>query len=244
MQGNLQRYQLIYLSICSGRLPWSDDDRARAREICSASFSLVGSLWDSVSHEAKAFIGELIQVDPARRLSAKSALYHDWFDPISHLRDRYVNSTENEDGQDSSNGDGHDNGILVDMEVVPDSAESKAIGDTVASDLDDNSMPPPVAEGVAEDNEKSIKRGKKRRENPVDDDEDEPTAGGPMEVANTIVTQQATEAKAVGITPHKKLRAALVTEDSPTIATGRPRQRATARAPANGERRRSTRTRK
>lgn len=61
----------VHMITRSGRLPWSDDDGARAREISSASYSLQGSVWSGVSSEAKAFISELIQVDPERRLTAE-----------------------------------------------------------------------------------------------------------------------------------------------------------------------------
>jgi hypothetical protein len=188
----------------SGRLPWSDDDRARAREICSATYSLLGAPWATVSTEAKSFISELIQVDPTRRLSAERALYHDWFDPISHLRDKYI--------RDSDGGDDA-------MEVA--AAPNEVVG-SVISPLDETlngrktgDMPPPLMDanghGKATVRVVGAGKGQKRRQNPVEhaDDECDASEGGKdaMEVATTVVTNS-TGVASTTVSPRKKVRAA------------------------------------
>lgn len=94
---------VITFALLSGRLPWSDDDKQRNNEILKAKFSFRGDPWNDVSSEAKDFISMLIKKNPNDRLTAQQALYHPWFDGVSHLRDFYTQPILNGKGVKESN---------------------------------------------------------------------------------------------------------------------------------------------
>lgn len=219
---------MVIFALISGRLPWSDDDRARAREICSATYSLLGTPWTSISLEAKSFISELIQVDPSRRLSAEKALYHDWFDPISHLRDRYVRDAGTED----------------DMEVAPAASgrngASQVLPTGPVHGVSFGDMPPPQTTVSKANDGKRGGKGQKRRQNPVQHGVDEVENGAHggcdsqgMEIAVTVVTNSA--GKGATVTPRKRVKAtvdrfcdgdshSVITELAPPVAAPKERR--------------------
>lgn len=102
---------VITYALLSGRLPWSDDDKQRNNEILKAKFSFRGEPWSDVSAEAKDFISKLIKKNPNDRMTAQQALYHPWFDNLSHLRDHYTqpisNGKEGKDTNGTKKSDGH-----------------------------------------------------------------------------------------------------------------------------------------
>jgi len=46
--------------------------------ISKGSYDLESGMWKKISNEAKSLIRQLMEVDPEKRLSAKSALEHPW----------------------------------------------------------------------------------------------------------------------------------------------------------------------
>jgi len=72
---------VIVFILLGGYPPFDDSDGVNAMYACikAGKFSFDDRFWSSVSHEAKAFIKSLLQVDPSKRPSAAAAMNHDWF---------------------------------------------------------------------------------------------------------------------------------------------------------------------
>ncbi|KAG8222204.1 hypothetical protein J437_LFUL001296 [Ladona fulva] len=70
---------IIYIILC-GLEPFWDDagDAAVQEKVIKADYSFDTDGWDGVSDSAKDLISKLLQIDPAKRLTAKEALNHPW----------------------------------------------------------------------------------------------------------------------------------------------------------------------
>ncbi|XP_036934200.1 serine/threonine-protein kinase H1 homolog [Acanthopagrus latus] len=70
---------VIAYIVLSGSMPFEDDSRTRLyRSIVRGKYSFHGDPWPSVSNRAKDFIQQLLQLDPATRLTADRAIHHPW----------------------------------------------------------------------------------------------------------------------------------------------------------------------
>jgi len=58
---------------------FNDDSPYLRDSIMKGEFSFSGTVWESVSDEAKRFVSALLKVNPSERLTAEHALTHDWF---------------------------------------------------------------------------------------------------------------------------------------------------------------------
>lgn len=68
---------VLYIMLC-GRFPfWGKTDIEYMKSLAQGP-CMVGEGWDEVSDLGKAFLKELLQLDPKRRLNAEKALNHPW----------------------------------------------------------------------------------------------------------------------------------------------------------------------
>ena len=78
---------VIFYNLLSGYPPFFDVDERKMRvKIKEAQYKFYSPDWDDVSNEAKALIRGLIEVDPAKRLTASKALTHKWFDKTEEMK--------------------------------------------------------------------------------------------------------------------------------------------------------------
>ena len=69
---------LVYILLC-GYPPFDDDDQeAVLARIRVADYEFDAAFWSEVSDGAKDLVAKLLTLDPAQRLTAESALLHDW----------------------------------------------------------------------------------------------------------------------------------------------------------------------
>ena len=90
---------IVYIVLC-GFPPFYAEDGDTGlmhQRILAGNFAFPSPHWDSVSKEAKDFVTSLLQVDPARRLSATEALGHSWMrggrrasiEPLQHMQESF-----------------------------------------------------------------------------------------------------------------------------------------------------------
>ena len=69
---------LVYILLC-GYPPFDDDDQeAVLARIRVADYEFDAAFWSEVSDGANDLVAKLLTLDPAQRLTAESALLHDW----------------------------------------------------------------------------------------------------------------------------------------------------------------------
>lgn len=70
---------IVYI-LLSGQMPFNGhaDSEAQIKQIKGGRYNFPPEHWKNVSSEAQGFTSALLQVDPARRLTAKQALEHRW----------------------------------------------------------------------------------------------------------------------------------------------------------------------
>eukprot|EP00826_Nyctotherus_ovalis_P058484 TRINITY_DN803_c0_g1_i7.p1 TRINITY_DN803_c0_g1~~TRINITY_DN803_c0_g1_i7.p1 ORF type:complete len:283 (+),score=78.03 TRINITY_DN803_c0_g1_i7:658-1506(+) len=72
---------VILFVFLSGRVPFDgNDDEEIKNKIKKGAYSFEGSIWESVSAEAKDLIKQMLIYDPQRRISAAEAYKHRWFE--------------------------------------------------------------------------------------------------------------------------------------------------------------------
>ena len=72
---------VIVFILLGGYMPFDDADGVAPMydNIKHARYEFDAAFWEAVSADAKGFIGSLLLVDPAKRMSAAAALNHGWF---------------------------------------------------------------------------------------------------------------------------------------------------------------------
>eukprot|EP00429_Kryptoperidinium_foliaceum_P015693 CAMPEP_0176037684 /NCGR_PEP_ID=MMETSP0120_2-20121206/18670_1 /TAXON_ID=160619 /ORGANISM="Kryptoperidinium foliaceum, Strain CCMP 1326" /LENGTH=613 /DNA_ID=CAMNT_0017371073 /DNA_START=121 /DNA_END=1960 /DNA_ORIENTATION=+ len=76
---------VIAFIIISGYMPFSGSEANQTKNISEGTYKMKPERWDSVSNNAKEFVKALLQVDPAKRLTAEQALDHPWI--VERLND-------------------------------------------------------------------------------------------------------------------------------------------------------------
>lgn len=83
---------IIAYFLLSGKQPFhSSDLKSLIKKIKIGKFELNGEFWDSVSDAAKDLIAQMITVIPSRRILARKALEHPWFNELRENSPRLVN---------------------------------------------------------------------------------------------------------------------------------------------------------
>jgi calcium-dependent protein kinase len=77
-QCDLWSLGVIGFILLSGYLPFSGTDAAQKRNIRKGNFAMEVDKWDNISEGAKDFIFKLLEVNPSKRLTARTALEHPW----------------------------------------------------------------------------------------------------------------------------------------------------------------------
>lgn len=82
-RGSLQKTDMFSVGIIahimlSGRLPFNGKAKAELAAQMDRGLAFEGRAWTQVSDEAKDFVMRLLQLDPAKRMSAEEALRHPW----------------------------------------------------------------------------------------------------------------------------------------------------------------------
>lgn len=85
---------VIVFILLAGYMPFSGNEAAQTANIAKGHYRLKPERWKNVSETGVAFVKNLLQVDPAKRLSAQEALEHTW---IAN-RHRSEKSAEVDDG--------------------------------------------------------------------------------------------------------------------------------------------------
>ena len=79
---------IIYMLLSSQR-PFQGRKRKEVVDkIMRGDYILEGTSWEGISEDAKAMVKELLQVDPAVRLTATTAVHHKWLKRKFDLSDR------------------------------------------------------------------------------------------------------------------------------------------------------------
>lgn len=73
---------LMYL-VLAGELPF--DNNELSQEIRSADVEFRGSVWKTISAEAKDLITKLIVRDPVKRFTIQQALKHPWIENVINI---------------------------------------------------------------------------------------------------------------------------------------------------------------
>mmetsp|Transcript_70560 Transcript_70560/g.199189 ORF Transcript_70560/g.199189 Transcript_70560/m.199189 type:complete len:568 (-) Transcript_70560:240-1943(-) len=77
-QCDLWSVGVIAFALVLGHMPFTGDERSQARCIERGQYTLKPKRWERISDAAKNFIESLLQVDPEKRLTAGTAIHHDW----------------------------------------------------------------------------------------------------------------------------------------------------------------------
>jgi len=64
--------------LLAGYMPFSGPDDEQTLNILKGKYELEPDSWNNISFEAKCFVQGLLQVDPIARMTAQSALQHEW----------------------------------------------------------------------------------------------------------------------------------------------------------------------
>jgi calcium-dependent protein kinase len=77
-QCDLWSLGVIGFILLGGYMPFSGSEEVQIRNIRKGNFVMKPERWKDISGEAKDFILKLLEVDPAKRLTAQTALEHPW----------------------------------------------------------------------------------------------------------------------------------------------------------------------
>lgn len=82
---------VILYVLLSGTPPFpGNTDKEILKRVTKGAFDFNGSEWNAISDEAKDLINQLLTYEPSKRISAKEALEHKWFE-IASEKDENVN---------------------------------------------------------------------------------------------------------------------------------------------------------
>jgi serine/threonine protein kinase len=70
---------ITYILLCGYPPFWDKNENEATKKAIRGIYEFGSPDWDEISPQAKAFISDLIKVDPGARLTAKTALSHEWF---------------------------------------------------------------------------------------------------------------------------------------------------------------------
>lgn len=84
-QCDLWSMGVIGFVLLSGHMPFYGDSEHKLKSIKHGRYRFKEEYWNPVSHSGKEFIKALLNMDPAKRLTAKGALEHKWI--IKHCGD-------------------------------------------------------------------------------------------------------------------------------------------------------------
>jgi len=91
-QCDLWSLGVIAFILLVGYMPFSGSEEKQTRDIQDGNFKMKPDRWALVSKQAKAFVTSLLQVNPERRLTAQTALEHEW------IATRHTHKTVEVDG--------------------------------------------------------------------------------------------------------------------------------------------------
>lgn len=78
---------IMYILLC-GYPPFNGpNDKIIMERVASGSYNLIGTVWDSVSNEAKRLIKKLLEYDPEKRPTAEQALNDPWIKNKAGIKD-------------------------------------------------------------------------------------------------------------------------------------------------------------
>mmetsp|Transcript_40532 Transcript_40532/g.104902 ORF Transcript_40532/g.104902 Transcript_40532/m.104902 type:complete len:564 (+) Transcript_40532:144-1835(+) len=77
-QCDLWSLGVITFILLAGYMPFSGSETVQTRSILAGKYTLKKERWSTISKDATHFIQSLLQVDPEKRLTAESALQHEW----------------------------------------------------------------------------------------------------------------------------------------------------------------------
>jgi calcium-dependent protein kinase len=77
---------VIAFILLSGYMPFSGSEANQIRNISRGKYLAKPERWANISDEAKSFVHALMEVDPAKRLTAQQALEHPWISKSRHSR--------------------------------------------------------------------------------------------------------------------------------------------------------------
>lgn len=77
-QCDLWSLGVITFILLSGYMPFSGNEQKQTRDIAEGKYTMKPERWASVSKEARHFVSCLLQVDPDKRMTAQTALEHEW----------------------------------------------------------------------------------------------------------------------------------------------------------------------
>jgi calcium-dependent protein kinase len=77
-QCDLWSIGVIVFILLSGHMPFYGKEKAQLRDITEGNYKMKQEHWRGVSSVAKTFVCDLLHMNPERRLTAKTALQHEW----------------------------------------------------------------------------------------------------------------------------------------------------------------------
>jgi len=76
---------LLYIML-SGKMPfYGRDDIQCLNRIAKGEYSMEGKEWAKISAEAKSLVKALLQLEPSKRLTARTVMYHPWMETASDV---------------------------------------------------------------------------------------------------------------------------------------------------------------
>jgi len=77
---------VVLYVLLSGTPPFpGNNDKEILKAVAKGAYDFDGDEWNNISEDAKDLINKLLTYDPVKRISAKEALEHKWFETASHL---------------------------------------------------------------------------------------------------------------------------------------------------------------
>jgi calcium-dependent protein kinase len=79
---------VIMFVLLSGTMPFEGENEEKIKKkIIVGDYKMEGSVWEGVSEEAKDLIRKMLTYDPSQRISAVTALEHEWFKKYIEYKD-------------------------------------------------------------------------------------------------------------------------------------------------------------